>query len=655
MSKQSVDRRALLKATGVAAVFGVPTSGVGATHASSSAVAAEELVPPDDISIVSPSLFDPDKPGVFVRGDIIPITLSFEGGNVGTISLPSDLGVEAHVTVHDADASGEVTLYLNTYQFGDENRNHGFFTHPDDDGVELIGDAEANTQIDGGSAGGAVISGGDSESAVRYDISVSPGTEPHTAENSGRTNIVSFEIDDRATDEYTFWTTATTPEDLAIETVPEFEDAIDNGRFHALDDEVPEGGVLAIDVAASGLEGILHEAAIRDEELVVADVLARTNDNLVTNPFLAATEQTIDGTPLLMADLESTEVGTGMPVELDLLPGVVDVVGGRDEFDRLDRYVLLVEMSAGSELVTEGGALEPGQTFDTTVSVEPSGGELEGHEEFSPPLSSDSSAFVEGWTLVSGAEFAVTTTEPADPIVEQGEELSISGEIENVGDTTGTIDVMLEIGDVTDTQSVTVDDGATDTFEFTVNTELLAPAEYDYTITTPTDEAINTVTIGQPAELLLSDLNPAETTVEQGSSVSVTATVENVGDVPATGEVSFSVGDIEEVIQVDLDGGETDTIEFTVEPEMLTPDEYTHRLETDHDEVTGTLVVEAATDDSDEDDTDPGDGDDDTETTDDEDTDDADDDGPGFGVGAALAGLGTAGYLLKRRGTDDRI
>lgn len=51
-------------------------------------------------------------------------------------------------------------------------------------------------------------------------------------------------------------------------------------------------------------------------------------------------------------------------------------------------------------------------------------------------------------------------------------------------------------------------------------------------------------------------------------------------------------------------------------------------------------------------------GDDDSTEQEDDDsteqgTDDADDDGPGFGVGAGLAGLGGAGYLLKRRLTDD--
>lgn len=662
MSKQSVNRRDLLKTTGTVAVLAVSTSGIGSAQATPSAVADEELVPADDIDIVSPSLVDYAVPRAFNRGDVVPITLALDGGNVGTVSL-TGANIEAHTTVHDSDGSGEATLYLNTYQFGDENRNHGFFTRTDDDGVELVGNAESSTPIDGGSAGGAVLSGGGDSSGARYRLYVSPGTEPHTAANSILTDVNGFVIGKRATDGYTFWAASTTPGDLTVETVAEFEEAIDGGQFQPLSNEIPDGGVLAIDVAASGLEGILHEAAIRDEDSVAADVLNRADDNLVTNPFLAATEQTIDDAPLLMANLESTEVGTETPVELDFLPGVVDVIAGTDEFDRLNRYVLLIEVTAGPELVTEGVTLKPGQTFDTTVSVEPSGGELEGNEDVITPLGSESAAVAEGWTLVPGSEFVVTTTEPVEPTVGQGETLTISSEVENIGDMTGTLDIMLEIGDVTDTQSVTLNDGEADTVEFTVDTGLLVSAEYDYTIQTPTDEATNTATIGAPAELFLSDLEPAETTVEQGSSVPVTATVENVGDVPATGEVILDIADITAERKVDLDGGEADTVEFTVDTEALTPDEYVHTLETTDDELSGTLVVNAATDKSDEDapnpdedenasnpdeDVDTADGAD-TNPVDDEGTGNADDDGPGFGVGGALAGLGGVGYLLKRQ------
>ena len=56
----------------------------------------------------------------------------------------------------------------------------------------------------------------------------------------------------------------------------------------------------------------------------------------------------------------------------------------------------------------------------------------------------------------------------------------------------------------------------------------------------------------------------------------------------------------------------------------------------------------------DDDTDDPDDGDtDDTDDPDDGDTDDDDGFGPGFGVGGALAGLGGAGYLLKRRLDDE--
>ncbi|WP_256411348.1 BGTF surface domain-containing protein [Halorubrum rubrum] len=190
-------------------------------------------------------------------------------------------------------------------------------------------------------------------------------------------------------------------------------------------------------------------------------------------------------------------------------------------------------------------------------------------------------------------------------------------------------------------------------------------------------------TVGEPANFEVSDLDPQDVTVTQGDAIDVSATIENTGENSATQTVEFQVdGDAVADQDVELDGGEDTTVEFTdIDTSSLDPGDYEHGVFTDDDSQTATLTVEEADDGGDDDgETDDGetdDGETDDGETDDGETDDGeaddgeaddgeaddgeaddgegddgeetDDSTPGFGALVALVALVAAALLATRR------
>ena len=241
------------------------------------------------------------------------------------------------------------------------------------------------------------------------------------------------------------------------------------------------------------------------------------------------------------------------------------------------------------------------------------------------------------------ANFDVSGLDPQNATVsEPGEdpaELTISATVTNTGETEATQDVRLEVGgNVVDTESLTLAGGQNEDVSFTVDTSALSDldaGDYTHAIATDDDSAEGTLTIAQPATFEVSDLDPAEATVAPGDSLTVSATIENTGDLEGTQAVSFTLdGETVTSEDVTLGAGASDTVSFDVNA----PEEagtYTHGVASEDDEQTGTLTVEEEPDD------DGDDGGDDSE--------DSDDGGPGFGIAAALIALLGAALLAYRR------
>jgi hypothetical protein len=322
-----------------------------------------DLIPADDVNIVSPSLESPDVPGRFDRGDVIPIELELEGGNVATITFgdAEEQNVEITATVYDptfSEGQGDTTinLFLSTYHIGHgfvadgsvdnlvlntppwstagvaDNRNHGFIAPPDDPTSALLPaerlDREANVfaegsiDIYGGSQGGAVLS-----PDPGYDLHATGGDLPYTLigddRDDERDDVNFLTVDDRSTQDFRFWTApgegdaainigpGTTAEDIEnlvsqgliseLETETVTETDADGNEFERIrfNGQVAEGDFLIVQAQATGLEGPLLEAELRQDpsgpniQDLIDTITGAADDGVITSEFLNATSEMV--------------------------------------------------------------------------------------------------------------------------------------------------------------------------------------------------------------------------------------------------------------------------------------------------------------------------------------------------------------------------
>ncbi|ARS88654.1 DUF7282 domain-containing protein [Natrarchaeobaculum aegyptiacum] len=205
------------------------------------------------------------------------------------------------------------------------------------------------------------------------------------------------------------------------------------------------------------------------------------------------------------------------------------------------------------------------------------------------------------------AEFAVEIVD-APTELEQGEDLEVEAEIENVGGEEGTQEIVLGVADEDrDVLEVTLEPEATETVTLSTETDDLEPGEYPVTVASEDDEDETTVTIlpvEAEGEFTIFDLSGPSTGVA-GEGVTIAATITNEGDGTDEQAVTYSVDDEpvdEETIE--LEPGEFEVLTFsTTLPEGVS----THTVATDDDEAS--LTIEATTvpgvDDALEDDEDP--------------------------------------------------
>jgi PGF-CTERM protein len=100
---------------------------------------------------------------------------------------------------------------------------------------------------------------------------------------------------------------------------------------------------------------------------------------------------------------------------------------------------------------------------------------------------------------------------------------------------------------------------------------------------------------GSEASFSVSDLSPQSATVEQGTSVQVSATVENTGEAESTQDVILELSGRGQVdsVSLTLAGGESESLSFTVDTSGIEPGEHTHTLSSDDSSRSGSLTVVA--------------------------------------------------------------
>lgn len=314
---------------------------------------------------------------------------------------------------------------------------------------------------------------------------------------------------------------------------------------------------------------------------------------------------------------------------------------------------------------------------DSVVAVDAETGDLLDRFEtgdrirWSSPAASSSTIFI-GSTdgslyALSESEFQVTLTEIPEEVI-AGEELTVEFEIENVAASTDTQVVTVTVSDeLVERNDIELGEGETYEGSFDYETDGTDVPEMTMSVATEDDEASAEVTVLEEAFFEVETDNAPEEVVA-GEPIELDVAVTNTGDVTGTQNLVFEVDGerVDAAEGVELEGGEEFTDSFTYETVEADTPTITVSVATDDDEASTEIAVEKAEDeegdtDAQDDEDEPAPADDDTtETQENDDSEPSEeDDGqvtdeeiPGFGVGSALAGLGGAAYLLKRRLSD---
>lgn len=99
-----------------------------------------------------------------------------------------------------------------------------------------------------------------------------------------------------------------------------------------------------------------------------------------------------------------------------------------------------------------------------------------------------------------------------------------------------------------------------------------------------------------PAMFQIASIDPETVTATVGNSITVNAEITNDGEASGTKVVELGLdGEALNSQEVTLDGGESTSVQFTVDTSELEPGEYTHSIRTEDDELAGTLTLEEDT------------------------------------------------------------
>jgi PKD repeat protein len=186
-----------------------------------------------------------------------------------------------------------------------------------------------------------------------------------------------------------------------------------------------------------------------------------------------------------------------------------------------------------------------------------------------------------------------TTNSP----VTAGQQLNVTATIENTGEQQATQETTLEVPGVgTDSVSVDLAGGESETVLFTTPTTPEDAGGYTATVTTSNDSASTPVTVEQqPAEPYFGvEIDTTNSPVTAGQQLSVTATIENTGGQQATQETTLEIPGVgTDSVRVDLANEDSETVTFTTPTTPEDVGEYTATVTTSNDSTSTPVTVEA--------------------------------------------------------------
>ncbi|MDG5760659.1 CARDB domain-containing protein [Natronococcus sp. A-GB1] len=192
-------------------------------------------------------------------------------------------------------------------------------------------------------------------------------------------------------------------------------------------------------------------------------------------------------------------------------------------------------------------------------------------------------------------EFTVEIVETNDP-VESGETLEVDATVENVGDEAETVEVELTVDEVeADDESVTLEPEEPETVQLTHETTDLEPGEHTATVTIDDDSDETTFTIEEVAEAAEFTVEIDETNdpLEPGTTLTVDASVENVGGEEDTQEVELTVdGAASDAATVTLGAEESESVQLDHDTAGMEPDQYPITVSSEDDTAETTITIE---------------------------------------------------------------
>ncbi|MFC6717738.1 hypothetical protein ACFQGT_08865 [Natrialbaceae archaeon GCM10025810] len=276
-----------------------------------------------------------------------------------------------------------------------------------------------------------------------------------------------------------------------------------------------------------------------------------------------------------------------------------------DEANASVEYALVVTDGTGSTLA-EAGPYDAGESLtDETIALE-------------PPLEDDGTLEVSAVATETGDELANETVayEVAEPPpefavaitgtnapVDVGEPLEVAAEIQNLGGA-GEQEVGLDLdGEPVDAETVSLEAEESAAVELSTETDALEAGEYVATVASENESVETTVTLEEAGEAAFFEVVDGSLTApdsaQPGEEVTVSATVENAGDLEDQAAVEYAIdGQVVDETTVALEGGESTEVSFTA---ALPEGDSTHEISTGDDSESVTIqAVEPADGDEEE-------------------------------------------------------
>ncbi|WP_299269864.1 S8 family serine peptidase, partial [Halorientalis sp.] len=203
-----------------------------------------------------------------------------------------------------------------------------------------------------------------------------------------------------------------------------------------------------------------------------------------------------------------------------------------------------------------------GESATRTLSVGTASGDS---GSYTVTVASEDDTNSTGVTVQKPAQFAVNITGTDSPVVE-GEPLSVDATIENIGDVADTQTVTLDAGNLgTDGTSVSLAGGESTGLSLTLDASSGDAGSYTASVASADDADSTAVTVQEPASFAVG-ITGANSPVVTGDSLSVEATVENTGDVGDTQTLTLDAGGLgTDSTTLSLTGGESTAVTLSVD------------------------------------------------------------------------------------------